>query len=241
MAFVLGATLLCVTGVPFAGAAKAFAQADAYRCPLTFVIEDERIPPVGIIKLVFEVAYDPDLLAFAGHSTTVDCSKLVESTTAIFADDDAGKLHVDFDSQAGLSSLITPLARCTTLSASIPSGSSFAITLLEERKLGGAVVTPPVPVEMILPELEDCETVTTTTATSTTSTVPSAVCADATGDASITATDALLTLNAAVGLASCALCACDVDGSTTVTASDALFVLNSAVGVPVPLDCPPCS
>ena len=240
MAYVAGAALLGLGAQPLARGV-AFAQTDVYRCPLTFVIEDSRIPPVGITELSFEVAYTPAELTFAGHGGEVDCSKLVENATATFTDADAGKLHASFTSETGLSSLITPLARCTTLSESIPVESSFTLKLLEELKLGGAEVTPPVPVEMILPELEDCETVTTTTSTSTTSTLPSAVCADATGDASITATDALLTLNAAVGLASCAQCACDVDGSAQITASDALFVLNYAVGVPVELECPPCS
>jgi hypothetical protein len=198
---------------------------------------------VGITELVFDVAYVPGVIGFAGHGSNVDCSKLVEGTTATFVDDEAGKLHIDLSSEAGLSSLITPLARCTTLSQSIPIASDFALTLLEERQLGGSDVTPPVPVELLLPEVDDCELVTTTTSTTSTTTtsLPSSSCGDPTGDSATTATDALLTLNAAVGLTPCDLCTCDVDGSAVVTASDALFLLSYAVGQPVSLDCPPCS
>lgn len=67
------------------------------------------------------------------------------------------------------------------------------------------------------------------------------VCADpAPVRGAITATDALATLQAAVGLATCELCICDVDGSGAVTATDALFTLTAAVGQPVSLDCPLC-
>ncbi len=56
----------------------------------------------------------------------------------------------------------------------------------------------------------------------------------------ITASDALFTLNAAVGLGACELCVCDVDDSGAITASDALAVLKLAVGIDVPLNCPAC-
>ena len=57
-------------------------------------------------------------------------------------------------------------------------------------------------------------------------------------DGSPTATDALFTLNAAVGLTACRLCDCDVDNGGSITALDALTILNSAVGIDVPLTCP---
>lgn len=67
------------------------------------------------------------------------------------------------------------------------------------------------------------------------------VCGDpAEARGSVTATDALLMLQVAVGLATCELCICDVDGSGAVTATDALFTLSSAVGQPVLLACPAC-
>ena len=56
----------------------------------------------------------------------------------------------------------------------------------------------------------------------------------------VTATDALATLNAAVGLSSCELCRCDVNDSGSTTAADALLILTKAVGSAVTLTCPAC-
>jgi hypothetical protein len=69
---------------------------------------------------------------------------------------------------------------------------------------------------------------------------PAVLCGDANSDKSITATDALITLGAAIGIGSCELCVCDINRSGAITASDALAVLNSAVGQPVVLDCDTC-
>lgn len=64
-------------------------------------------------------------------------------------------------------------------------------------------------------------------------------CGDpASPEGSVTASDALFMLAAAVGQASCALCTCDVDGSGAIVASDALRALAFAVGQPVTLECP---
>jgi len=70
------------------------------------------------------------------------------------------------------------------------------------------------------------------------STPPVPACGDPTGDGEITATDALLALNAAIGLTSCDVAYCDVDDSGTVAASDALAILNVAIGIPLELSCP---
>jgi hypothetical protein len=70
------------------------------------------------------------------------------------------------------------------------------------------------------------------------STPPAPGCGDPTGDGDITATDALFTLNAAIGLATCELAYCDVDDSGAVAASDALAILNVAIGIPLELSCP---
>lgn len=56
----------------------------------------------------------------------------------------------------------------------------------------------------------------------------------------VTASDALFTLQAAVGTALCDLCVCDVNDSGGVTASDALLMLQGAVGQPVAFNCPAC-
>jgi hypothetical protein len=81
---------------------------------------------------------------------------------------------------------------------------------------------------------------TTTTSTTSTTLVGGSTCGDGTGDASVTASDALLALGASVGTSLCELCRCDVDASGGVAASDALRILNAAVGVPVSLVCPAC-
>ncbi len=81
-------------------------------------------------------------------------------------------------------------------------------------------------------------TTTTTTSTTTTSTsLPQGECGDPSGDGDITSTDALITLNAAVGLVECPLSVCDVDAGGTVTSTDAVRVLRFAVGEDLILDC----
>jgi hypothetical protein len=95
-----------------------------------------------------------------------------------------------------------------------------------------------------MPATTPCDgatTSTTPTSSSTSTTLGGAdVCGDGTADESITATDALLALSAAVGTAECALCRCDVDDNGGIAASDALRILSVAVGAPVSLECPAC-
>jgi hypothetical protein len=55
------------------------------------------------------------------------------------------------------------------------------------------------------------------------------------------ASDALYTLRAGVGLETCVKYICDVDNSAAVNSSDALTILSAAVDLPVSLVCPPCS
>ncbi|MFN2425609.1 MAG: dockerin type I domain-containing protein [Candidatus Binatia bacterium] len=66
---------------------------------------------------------------------------------------------------------------------------------------------------------------------------PVNVCGDANGDGKINATDALVTLRAAVGVVSCPLSVCDANGDGSVKAADALRVLQYAVGGGVTLNC----
>jgi hypothetical protein len=77
--------------------------------------------------------------------------------------------------------------------------------------------------------------------TTTTTLPPSCSCGDPSGDAVITATDALMVLRGAVGSSTCPACLCDVDGSGTVTALDALMTLGISVGRDLPMFCPACS
>jgi hypothetical protein len=215
---------------------------------VTFYLEDDRNPPVGIATLVFDVAYTPPELRFVGIGTSVACTRLVPNTLAIFHDDDHGTLRLDFSTGAAISSFFQPLAVCTTESSELPKAADFSVTLVEETKVGGGTVTPPVPVRLLLPTIEDCgdvfSTTTSTTVPTTSSTTtlapPSSECGDPTADSSITATDALFTLNAAVGLLACEPCVCDIDGSAAVSASDALIILKLAVGQPYETNCPTC-
>ena len=64
---------------------------------------------------------------------------------------------------------------------------------------------------------------------------------DGMGDRSLTTSDALEVLRAAIGLTQCEPCICDTDSSGSVSALDALRVLRSAVDLDVSLSCPACS
>lgn len=234
----------------------------AVRCPLTLYLEDPRIPPVLIGELDFHVLYAAPMPRFAGSGIGVECVNLAGKASSTFFDDDDGVLAVDLSSESGMSSLVQLLARCTTVSDAPPVANQFTVQIVEETTVGGAVVTPPVAVRILPPDAEECETLasttstttststttvttdtvssTTTSTTSTTIDLPPATCGDPTRDGSVTATDALLTLNAAVGIVTCQACVCDVDGSSLVTASDALALLGFSVGQSFELQCEPC-
>jgi len=82
---------------------------------------------------------------------------------------------------------------------------------------------------------------TTSLPASTTTTMPSCPSGcgvPISGGPSPTASDALFILQAAVGSATCELCACDVNDDGSVTATDALVTLKRAVGQPIDLVCP---
>lgn len=64
------------------------------------------------------------------------------------------------------------------------------------------------------------------------------VCGDANHNGTITASDALIALKAAVGDGACLLERCDFNGDMEVKASDALGILKTAVGQPTNPQCP---
>lgn len=66
-------------------------------------------------------------------------------------------------------------------------------------------------------------------------------CGDPDDSGVITAQDALLALQAAVGLAECHPSICDVDGNGVVNGSDARHLLQASVGLPYPAECVPPS
>ena len=70
---------------------------------------------------------------------------------------------------------------------------------------------------------------------------PAAICADVNYDGLVSASDALITLQSAVGSASCEHCVCDVIDQDGDTAADALFILQLAVGQLLSPDCPSCA
>ena len=63
-------------------------------------------------------------------------------------------------------------------------------------------------------------------------------CGDPTNDDQVSAADALMALQAAVGLEYCSVIYCDANGSGNTTALDALIILQAAVGLSVDLTCP---
>jgi len=63
---------------------------------------------------------------------------------------------------------------------------------------------------------------------------------DVNGDGSVTASDALAALSAALGAMQCLLCVCDLNGDGSVSATDALLILNIAVGGAPPTNPPAC-
>jgi len=69
---------------------------------------------------------------------------------------------------------------------------------------------------------------------------PTAECGDANYSGGITASDALIALQAGIGAAGCPACVCDINGNGSTTATDALAMLQAAVGAPVSLACEPC-
>jgi uncharacterized delta-60 repeat protein len=84
--------------------------------------------------------------------------------------------------------------------------------------------------------------VATTTTTTTTTTLPVDECGDpGSPNGSVTASDALFILVAAVGINECLPCVCDVSGNGSIASSDALIALNFAVGQDVELMCPACT
>jgi hypothetical protein len=86
----------------------------------------------------------------------------------------------------------------------------------------------------------DAETTTTLSTTTTTVADAPPTCGDADGSETLTATDVLVILGAAVGGSACEPCRCDTDGSGNVTAQDALLNLLVALGVERDLACPAC-
>jgi hypothetical protein len=216
-------------------------------CPVSFFVE-ELLNPVALSSIEFGVLYSPPSLVFSGKGLDVECSNQAPTATAVFDDDDRGRLDVAFESETAIPTIFNLLAVCRTRSNDIPTEADLEVVDLVEEDTSGQPAS--IPVQILLPTAEDCTVLPTTTSststssistTSTTSTTldePS--CGDPNGDGSVTATDSLFVLNAAVGLTMSELCICDVNGDGVVSATDSLLLLNVAVGQPLPLQCPAC-
>ncbi|HYC01518.1 MAG TPA: dockerin type I repeat-containing protein [Candidatus Limnocylindrales bacterium] len=100
--------------------------------------------------------------------------------------------------------------------------------------------SPRIPVTSFpLPSTSFPNTTVPPTLPPTTTTMPASECGDANNDSSVTASDALAVLRAAVGTFNdCPMSRCDADGNGSLTASDALRVLRRAVGTSVTMSCP---
>jgi len=115
--------------------------------------------------------------------------------------------------------IVFPLAICAAMGPLATSSTVQSAPRGEDSGCGGATTSVTAPV------------------------TPLGLCADATDDGQVTASDALVALHAAVGGEACLPCLCDVNGDGQVSASDALAILLAAVGTSNgPLDgCPqPC-
>jgi hypothetical protein len=237
------ARFLCVLAL--ANAVWAGAVAARLECPVSFFV-NEQTSPVALRLIDFGVSYAPPSLVFPGSGMDVECTNQEDTAVATFDDDDRGRLDAVFLSDTGIPTLFELLAVCRVRSDQLPGPGSITVVDLVEEDMAGQPVS--IPVQILFPTPEDCVTLptttsstsTTTTTTTTTTTPAGPSCGDPTGDGQVTATDALLALNASVGLASCALCLCDVNDDGVVSATDSLMLLNVAVGQPLSLTCPPC-
>lgn len=114
----------------------------------------------------------------------------------------------------------------------IPVNEQFTLQLPVTVDPGEQVtMTATDPVSGDTSEFSDCRTAVADTP----------ICGDANGDGNVLSGDALTTLKAAVGTATCELCLCDANNSGAVLSSDAQLVLKKAVGQNVTLTCPACN
>ena len=197
-----------------------------------------------------------DATALGVSPLTVTLPNVTSSgvTTAVPIDPAlAGTLPSGFSIQGSLAfeiSTTAVFAAPATLCFTLPSLSAAELSMLRvfHNEAGNLVDRTVLPVDVVNSRV--CAEVSTLSpfvlasedvSTTTTTLEPEpGTCGDPTGNG-VTATDALFTLQAAVGGQVCELCVCDADGSGTVTAADGLRVLMAAVGQPLELLCPACT
>ncbi len=232
-------------------------------CVITLSLIDQ----VAINNLDFKVDYSSAGGQIEGSGPTAVCRGALGGAMAAFNDVDATQaIRFSIISLKQFSGQVTLVGCRFSYNVSAPVASDFHISVqvaAQNSEDGNVVPLPRVAVTGIqcpgvlpVPTTTTTSSTTTTTSSTTTSTVPVTTTSAPVTTTTVvagrcgfplsdgdrpTASDALYTLRAAVGLAPCASCVCDVDGSTRITASDALAILRNAVGGEVLFTCPACS
>lgn len=222
-------------------------------------------PPLGGIG--FSVDYAGAEGDFAGEGPDVECADLVAADAFAVADDDVGRV-VDVEiSRSAVFGGPAELVVCSFLAAfpALPTPADFIVFYVTAID-GLGVPVEPAPqvmvsgVNCLTPASSSTSTSTnsslglasgsSSTSSSSSSTFPppstttstlaaAATCVDPAGDG-VSATDALVLLQAAVALRTCQTCVCDADGDGRIAATDALIALQTGVGTAVALACPVC-
>lgn len=231
-------------------------------CFVTLVLGESQ----ALTSLALAVDYRSAPGDFAGEGAAVECADLLDATAFDVFDDDAGRrLELRMARQGGFTGP-WELAVCAfgALATELPSAQDFVLSRVNATDELGAPLIPGPPVSVAgvaCPAPASSSTWTSTSSsllgwtgssrssssstslppllTTTSIPPPGAACADPAGDG-VTATDALVVLQAAALAGSCPGCVCDVDGSGAVAATDALIALQAAVGVEAAVSCPAC-
>jgi hypothetical protein len=215
------------------------------RCNLVFV-ESTNASFRGLAHVEFRVDYPKEKLDF-GEPLACAAHPLQQGVTATFENDtNAGIFQATLSRPNGL--FPYPLAVCAAAGAADAQEQALSITVAASRDTAGQDLDPPASVTL---ETFECvttvspssttvtETTTSTTLGETTTTTigQDGLCGDADDNGSITASDALLTLRTAVGVATCAVSLCDVNADGVINTTDSLRILRKAVGIGGDLGC----
>lgn len=213
---------------------------------------------VGSLQLSIEYAGASG--EFVGSGENVDCHLIGKATSGFTAFNDIearSTIYGGFVSVAGVGS--GEFVSCSfDADYAVPSGDDFYVSVLDATTPRVEPISPlPVmTVASIMPAAtnngcapvcgngrvesgEACDDGNLSNDDACLNNCTLAVCGDANGNGTVTATDAKAVLNRAVGVSTlCAQSRCDVDGDSLVTASDAGLVLASSVGLGTALQCP---
>ncbi|MEE8310754.1 MAG: hypothetical protein V3R77_00765 [Candidatus Binatia bacterium] len=223
------------------------------------------ISPLGGVD--FSVDYAGAEVDLAGEGPDVECADLVAADAFTAADDDTGRVVGLEISRSASFGGPAELAVCSFLAAfpALPTPADFIVfDVTAVDGLGTRVEPAPrvmvSGVNCLTPASSSTSTSTSSslglasgsssTSSSSSSTFPPPsttastlaalpACVDPAGDG-VSATDALVVLQAAVAVRTCQTCVCDADGNGRIAATDALIALRTAVGTAAALACPAC-